>query len=210
MESLKVIEKVASRIAPGRIPTFQDVHVIKALEAIGTKKTVGRKRLSKLLGLGEGATRTLVKHLKIEGLIVTLKSGISLSKFGEKVFSDLKSKISHQVEIPKSPLTVGPFNVAVLVKNVAHAVKYGVEQRDAAIKVGALGATTLVFSDERLKMPGVQEDIFKGIQSIYNMLITNLKPEENDVIVIGSANEKLLAEFGAKAAALELLKTENS
>ena len=210
MESLKVIKKVASRIAPGRIPTFQDVHVIKALEAIGTKKTVGRKRLSKLLGLSEGATRTLVKHLKIEGLIVTLKSGISLSKFGEKVFSDLKSKISHQVEIPKSPLTVGPFNVAVLVKNVAHAVKYGVEQRDAAIKVGALGATTLVFSDERLKMPGVQEDIFKGIQPIYNMLITNLKPEENDVIIIGSANEKLLAEFGAKAAALELLKTENS
>jgi hypothetical protein len=39
------------------------------------------------------------------------------------------------------------------------------------------------------------------------MLISALKPSENDVIIIGSANEKRAAELGAKTAALELLKS---
>jgi len=147
LESLDIIQKAASKIAPGRPPTFAEVHVIKALEIIGSEKTIGRKRLSKLLGIGEGATR------------------------------------------------------------MANPKKHGLEQRDAAIKVGAMGATTLIFRNNRLKMPGVQEDIFERIQPIYYMLKTKLKPKENDVIIIGSANKKLLAEFGAKAAAFELLKT---
>ena len=207
MEALRMIEKVASKIAPGRTPSFIQAHVIKALEAIGAGKGVGRKKLSEILGLGEGATRTLVRHLRNERLIEVSKSGIVLSKFGEKVFSDLKSRISEEIEIPRSSLTIGSFNVAVLVRNAAGSVKYGVEQRDAAIKVGALGATTLVFSRNKLTMLGVSEDIFQKIQPIHDVLISKLKPRENDVIIIGSADEKRAAEFGAKTAALELLKS---
>jgi len=209
LNSLKVIEKVASKIAPGRIPSFTEIHVIKALETIGSEGAIGRKRLSELLGFGEGATRTLVRHLKLEGLIKTSKSGIALSRFGEKVFSELKSRISGGVEIPESPLAVGPFNVAVLIRNVAHLIKYGLEQRDAVVKVGALGATTLIFRRDKLTVPGVREDFLKDTQSIYETLVTKLEPREDDVIIIGSANEKRSAEFGAKAAAYELLKTKN-
>ncbi|MBT0160522.1 hypothetical protein G4O51_11130 [Candidatus Bathyarchaeota archaeon A05DMB-2] len=208
MEALRVIEKVTSKIAPGRAPSFIEVHVIKALETINAKGGVGRTKLSELLGLGVGATRTLVKHLRNEGLIEVSRSGIVLSKFGEKVFSDLRYRISKEIEIPKSPLTVGSFNVAVLIRNAAGSVKYGVEQRDAAIKAGAFGATTLVLSRNKLTMPGVSKDIFQKIQPIHDTLISKLKPTENDVIIIGSANEKRAAEFGAKTAALELLTSE--
>ena len=207
MEALRVIKKVASKIAPGRTPSFIEAHVIKALKAISTGKGVGRTKLSEILGLSEGATRTLVSHLRNEGLIEVSKSGIVLSKFGEKVFSDLRSRMSEEIEIPRSPLTVGSFNVAVLIRNAAGSVKYGVEQRDAAIKVGALGATILVFSHNKLTMPGVSEDIFQKSQSIHDALIAKLKPTENDVIIIGSANEKRTAELGAKTAAFELLKS---
>ena len=61
-----MIEKVASKIAPGRVPSFNEAQVVKALEIIDAYGTVGRIRLSKELGLGEGATRTLLKHLKKE------------------------------------------------------------------------------------------------------------------------------------------------
>ena len=141
-------------------------------------------------------------------MIEVSRSGILLSKFGEKVFSDLRSRISEEIEIPKSPLTVESFNVAVLIRNAAGSVKYGVEQRDTAIKVGALGATTLIFSRNKLTMRGVSKDIFQNIQPIHDTLISRLKPTENDVIIIGSANKKRAAEFGAKAAALELLISE--
>jgi predicted transcriptional regulator len=208
MEALTVIEKVTSKIAPGRAPSFIEVHVIKALEIISAEGCVGRTKLSEVLGLGGGATRTLVRHLRNEGLIEVSRSGIVLSKFGEKVFSDLRYRISKEIEIPKSPLTVGSFNVAVLIRDAAGSVKYGVEQRDAAIKAGAFGATTLVFSRNKLTMPGVSKDIFQNIQPIHDTLISKLNPTENDVIIIGSANEKRAAEFGAKTAALELLTSE--
>lgn len=207
MEALRVIEKVTSKIAPGRAPSFIEVHVIKALETISAEAYVGRTKLSEILGLGEGATRTLLRHLRNEGLIEVSKSGIVLSKPGGKVLSGLRSRISEEIEIQKTPLTVGPFSIAVLVRNAASSVKYGIEQRDAATKVGALGATTLVFRRKKLTMPGVSEDIFQHIQSIHDTLISELKPRENDVIIIGSANEKRVAEFGAKTAAFELLKS---
>lgn len=210
MEAVRVIEKVASKIAPGRAPSFIEVHVIKALETISAGNGVGRIKLSEILGLGGGTIRTLVRHLRNEGMIEVSRSGIVLSKFGEKVFSDLRSRISEEIEIPKSPLTVGSFNVAVLIRNAAGSVRYGVEQRDAAIKVGALGATTLIFRSNELTMPGVSESIFQKIQPIHDLLTSKLKPRENDVIIMGSANEKQLAEFGAKMAAIELLKSEKS
>jgi len=209
VELLAAIERIASKIAPGRTPLFSEAHVIKALEEIEAKAGVGRIKLSQELGLGEGTTRTLIKHLKKENLIKVSRSGIELSEHGKKLFSALRAEISLTIEIPPSPLTIGAFNVAVLVKDMGSAVKYGLEQRDAAIATGAHGATTLIFSENGLTMPGVTEDVFKDVPSIRETLLSQLKPEENDVIIIGSAEDKRLAEFGAKMAAFELLRTRS-
>ncbi len=208
MDRLNLIEKIARKLAPGRAPIFTEVHIVKVLETISVEEAVGRIKLSKTLGLGEGATRTLVKHLRNEGIIEVSRSGIVLSESGRKLLSSLKSKIGGETEVPKSSLTVGSFNVAVLVRDAADAVAYGLEQRDAAIKAGASGATTLMFSHNKLAMPGISEDVFQNIKSIHDMLISKLKPKENDVIIIGSADDRLTAEFGAKAAVLELLKSK--
>ena len=206
---LSIIERVTRKIAPGRAPSFNEAQVVKALEIICAHGTVGRVRLSKELELGEGATRTLLKHLKKEGLIEGSRRGITFSEYGKKLFSNLRSKISEGIDVPNSPLTVGPFNIAVLVRDMAHGVRRGVEQRDTAIKAGALGATTLIFSRSKLVMPSSEEDVFKGISSIYDMLVSKLNPKENDVIIVGSGENKPSAEIGAKMAALELLKFES-
>ena len=207
LELLEVIERVASKIAPGRAPSFTKAHVVKALELISGEKAIGRIRLSKELELGEGSTRTLVKHLKNERIIEISKYGIVLSEYGIKLLSDLRSRISEGIEVPSSLLTVGPFNIAVLVRDAAHRVKKGVEQRDTAIKAGALGATTLIFSRNKLTMPATEEDVFKSIPSIHGMLVSKLDPKENDVIIVGSGENKKNAEIGAKMAALKLLKS---
>jgi hypothetical protein len=148
-----------------------------------------------------------VKHLETEGLIKISRIGIVLSDSGKKLFSNLKSRISKEIEVPESSLTVGSCNAAILVRNAANFMKHGLEQRDAAIKIGALGATTLVFSCGKLNMPGLEEDAFKSDPPMRLELISKLQPRENDVIIIGSANDKLTAEYGAIAAALEALKS---
>jgi predicted transcriptional regulator len=205
---LDVIERVTRKIAPGPAPSFNEGHVVKALETIGEYRSVGRIRLSKELGLGEGATRTLLKHLKNEGITQTSRIGISFSDEGKKLFSDLRSKISEGVEVPSSPITIGAFNLAVLVKDSAEAVGSGMEQRDIAIKSGASGATTLVFSGNKLSMPKCIEDVSESTPELHDKLISKLKPNQSDAIIVGSGETRALAEMGAKMAAIKLLKNK--
>ena len=205
MEALKVLERVAGRVAPGPLPSFLEAHILMALEALSLRP-VGRARLSTILGLGEGVTRTLIRHLKAENLIEVSRIGITLSEYGRRVLRGIRSRVSGGLKVPESPLTVGAANVAVLVKGASEKVRYGMEQRDAAIKVGAKGATTLIFKDGRLVLPGVDEEALQNVEEIYGILKSNLKPEEDDVIIIGSAGDERTAELAAKTAALKLLK----
>ena len=207
MKALEIIAKVAAKIAPGRLPSFAEAHVVMALEDISSMGTVGRLKLSKDLELGEGEARTLVRHLNKERLIEISRSGISLSAAGRKLLSSVRAILSEQVELPSSPLTVGRFNVAVQVKGMKNAVKYGLEQRDAAITAGAKGATTLIFTKNRLIMPRTGEDVSEAGSSV-GALLSKLNLKEGDVVIIGSADERFKAELGVKTAALELLKTK--
>ena len=210
MKPLQVIENAASKIAPGRAPYFIEAHIVKALIIISSQGPVGRVNLAKALGLGEGSIRTLIRHLEKAELIKTSREGILLTGTGKKLTFSVESMISEAVEVPRSALTVGAFNMAILVRSAAGLVGAGLEQRDAAIKVGAQGATTLIFSNSRLTMPLVKEDIFRDAPKVCEKLLSELKPQENDVIVIGSAHYRLAAEFGAIAAALETLKAHRS
>lgn len=209
MSLLDIIEKVTRKIAPGPAPSFNEAHVVKALELIDDYGSVGRIRLSKKLGLGEGTTRTLLKHLKHEGIIQSSRSGISFSEAGKKLFSDLRSKLSKEADVPSSPLTVGSFNIGILVRDSAKAVGSGMEQRDTAIKSGASGATTLVFSSNRLSLPTGEENISESMPELHDKLVSQFKPKENDVIIVGCGENRELAEIGAKMAAIKLLKNNN-
>lgn len=209
MNLLKIIEKVTRKIAPGPAPSFNEAHVVKVLELIDEHGNIGRIRLSKELRLGEGTTRTLLKHLKKEGITKSSRNGISFSEAGNKLFSDLRSKLSDGLEVPSSPLTLGSYNVAVLVRNSADWVGSGMEQRDIAIKSGASGATTLIFSRNRLSLPKGEEDICETMPKLHKKLVTQLNPKENDVIIVGCGENRTTAEIGAKMAAINLLKNNN-
>jgi predicted transcriptional regulator len=206
LESISLIEKIVRRAAPGRSPSFTEAQVLKALELISSGPGVGRKRLGDLLGLNEGVTRTLLRHLRETDLIEVTRRGITLRQEGERLLAALNTFISGGTEVPRSPLTIGPQNFVVLVRGVGQHIRSGVEQRDSALKAGALGATTLVFDGERLTLPGMQELAPKA-EEVYDLLLSRLKPRKGDVIVIGTAEDTLSAELGAKTAALELLKS---
>ena len=75
----------------------------------------------------------------------------------------------------------------VLLKQHSHAIKSGVEQRDAAIKIGAKGATTLLFKQNKFVMPSnTNYDSLQKEPKIAKLLISTLNSEEGDAIIIGS------------------------
>jgi ribosomal protein S25 len=206
---LEMLEKVAGKIARGPAPSFNEAQVVKALEIIGDYGIVGRINLSNKLELGIGTTRTILKHLKKEGLLVSSRHGFAFSERGKKLFRNLRARISEGIEVPNSPLTVGPLVIAVLVRDMAHKVGRGVEQRNTAIRVGASGATTLIFSRNKLIMASKKTHSLKGIPEIEDIIVSKLDPKENDVIIAGSGENRTNAENGAIMASLKLLKSEN-
>jgi hypothetical protein len=81
-------------------------------------------------------------------------------------------------------------------------VKFGCEERDAAIKSGAVGATTLICSNNVLIFPGsyypVDQRVEKALKDKFNI-------SDGDVIIIGTATDTEKAELGAITAGLELI-----
>lgn len=199
----RILEKITGEKVPGPSPTFSVFHMLRAIELIANK-AIGRSKLAEELGVGEGAMRTMINRLKDAGLITTSKLGCTLTSKGLKLWNEYKTVFRRKVGIGKTELTLADYNFAILVKNRGHKVKSGMKQRDAAIMVGAKGATTIMFKGERLIIPSVSDNMAKDFPETANRMVRLLQPEENDVIVVGSADNLVKAEYGALAAAWTL------
>jgi len=200
---IMMLERVASRYAPSRALSFDLVHVFATLQTIGNRGITSRNALCSGLVLGEGTVRTLIKHLKMQGLIETSNIGTKMTVKGKSVYKGLLSAIPAEMSLPKCSIALSRFNYAVLVREFGFAVRLGIEQRDAAIKMGATGATTLLFKENKFVMPANNNDSLKKEQDVRRMLVEKLNPKDGDVIIIGSADsDEKTAELGAKNAAL--------
>jgi len=202
----KLLEGLLKEKAPGPSASFSLFHLIKALELTAKEGPIGRGKLSKRLGTGEGATRTLIDRLKNAELIETSKPGCSLTKKGEKIWNQFQAIFPEKVKLEKSELTLAHYNIAMLIKGGGDKVKTGVEQRDAAILTGAKGATTLIFKNQKLIQPGISENLARDFPTAFNQISRRLKLEDNDAVVVGSADTWEKAEYGALAAAWTLIQ----
>jgi predicted transcriptional regulator len=201
----KLLENLLEEKAPGPFPSFAIYHLIKALELVA-KGHVGRGKLSEELKIGEGATRTLIERLKAAHLVSVSKKGCFLTEKGEKLWSEFESVFPQKISLEKNELVLTKCNIAVLVRGCGDNVRTGVEQRDAAMMVGAKGATTLVFRNKKLTMPNISDDVSHNFPLAFRQITMLVKLKENDVVVIGSADTLIKAEYGAWAAAWTLIK----
>lgn len=203
---INALTKVAKKYAPSRTLSFDVVHIFKTLQLIENNGHASRDLLCEELGLGEGSIKTLIKHLKMNNLIQTSNRGTKMTNRGKAIFLELISSVPAETALPRCSIALGKFNHAVLLKALSFAVRSGIEQRDAAIRMGGTGATTLFFRENKFVMPataGRSPDTLRKEPSIRAVLIEKLKPHEEDVIIIGSADtDRKTAELAAKNAAL--------
>jgi predicted transcriptional regulator len=200
----RLIESLASPKGPGPSTTFSMFHIFYALELVA-EKPIGRNKLAEKLHVGEGAIRTIISRLKDAGLIVTSKEGCTLTGKGLSVWKNFEAAFPKRVEIGKTTLTTSEYNYAFLVKNMGHKVKSGIDQRDAAIMGGARRAVVIVFKNGCLMIESVSNSVEKDFPEAANELLKNLKPEDNDVIIIAGADDLLKAKRGAFAASWVLI-----
>ena len=200
---MRTLQTISSRYAPSRILSFDMAHIFKALQIIEDRGHASRTLLCQELNLGEGAVRTLIKHLKMKELIETSNAGTKMSEEGKRFFAEILSCLPKGCSLPKCSIALGKYNYVVLLKQLSFAIKFGIEQRDSAIKMGALGATTMLFKEGKFVMPDSNYESVKKEPAIHELLMKRLEPVEGDVIIIGSDDiNRQTAELAAKNAAL--------
>ena len=200
----KFMQQIAGKKAPGPSTTFTIFHVFYAVELLAQKR-MGRNKLAEKLNVGDGAVRTIISRLKAAGLIEICKEGCRLTKKGLEIWQRFESIFLKRVEIPKSELSKSEFNFAFLVKNSGQKVGSGIDQRDAAIIAGARKALIIVFKSGHLRIESVSDCIEKQYPLAANLLLKELMPQDNDVIIIASADSPLKAKRGAFAASWSLI-----
>ncbi len=102
-------------------------------------------------------------------------------------------------------MAASEFNFAFLVKNSGEKVESGIDQRDAAIIAGARKALVIVYKNEHLIIESVSDCIEQKYPKAANLILSELNPQDNDVIIIAGAESTLKAKRGAFAASWALV-----
>jgi hypothetical protein len=109
-------------------------------------------------------------------------------------------------EVHAGNITVGEIDFAIRLRGLDSRVSNGIAQRDEAIKVGASGATTLVFRKGLKFTDGF--DVDESDARAARVLRQDFNLKEGDVLIIGCSPEPGLAMDGAFAAAVLTLHSE--
>ncbi len=214
-------------------PTFDYVHVLLSLFLFGENaEGIGRYRLQKELQIGAGTVKSLFNKLKNitefiivpsegelkagelqrRGHVLTQKGFEFLAKVKKKILLLKKADLEYLKDIIIKQEDVKSF--FCLVKKASEKLSYGVEQRDAAIKVNGSGATCLVYDGVNLFFPTKikskdEKDNTKINPKTLNYFKSEIedakvKIEKNDVIIIGSGENYQRARLATLNAALTL------
>lgn len=188
------------------LQNYDKIKRILELFVIWKEKSVGRYALKDMLDLPEGKTRGRLKKLLDEGLIKETKQGAIITKRGEGVLRRLMSSLNIAAMnfMDVGPLKTGHESAVVHVRGKANEIenaKY-THLRDEAVRVGAQGATIIIFSNGKLGVPAVFPDLEMEYRSVTRMLLKGFDLTSGDILIVGSASIKWKALEGALAVAM--------
>jgi len=174
------------------------------LWAIAKEGCLGRYKLVSILELPDGVTRGLLTKLARRGYVRSNKFvGTSLTSKGKNHLRELLSKrrIREIAEVDAGDIGLPRSGAAAHIRDGAALVHSGLEQRDAAIRAGAVGAITMIFQDGKFLLPPDLYDASNENRKITDQLKVRFKPSEGDVLIIASADSRWRAIEGVLRAA---------
>ncbi|MFH1199625.1 MAG: DUF4443 domain-containing protein [Candidatus Micrarchaeota archaeon] len=185
----------------GPRPAFTEADVVRTLWLLG-QSPWGRQRLSSRLGIGEGSMRSLLSIFSKAGFVSVRQTGCSLSPAGQQLYGELSARIRWAQEVEASVLSFNLPAYGICVRQAGQKVRKGIEERDAAVREGASGATVLLARKRRLVFPGTNESVEPMLSE---RLLDASGAMPSDVIILCYAPAKAWSERGAWAAALRLI-----
>lgn len=184
----------------GAAPSFREVHLVRTLLFLSQGKA-GRKSLVKILGVGEGSVRTIIKKLTQDGLILSRPRGHELSAGGRKLVRSYTSLFTPP-EVVDLDISPGKKCGVVVLHRLSDRVTSGLREREIAVKAGADGAVLLKKTGVELKFPCSDISLrdYPKTKAFLNKMMLSPK----DVIVISFSDSEPKAVDGALSIALDL------
>ncbi len=178
---------------------FTDANVYWALHVLSGGKRLGRKRLAEEIGVGEGSMRRIIETLREWDMIQIKQTGITITRSGLGFLDEIPIRV---IDISLGDSVLGEYSQSVLVYGVADKIQNGMQQRDAGIRVGATGCTTVVIRDGKLIIPPDWNIDVERPEIAKSIRATGMT--DKDVVIVGSGNEQRVAMMAALTAAFEL------
>ena len=195
---INTLENIVTRKGSGKVLTFSSPHVLKSIFHLYDERYVSRASLCREIRLGEGAVKTLIRHLKEFGMVDTIRAGTFLTEKGRKFADQFLKAVPHQASLEKCKATRGRHNhTAIIKKRFVQNLGNGMEQRDFAILYGASDSLTLIFEKGRFLFAGDEVQCFAGEPDVQRFLVKELSPDEGDAIIITSSDDRFVAEISA-------------
>jgi hypothetical protein len=179
---------------------FTDSSVYWALHLLSGGKRMGRKKLADSIGVGEGSMRRIIDTLREWEMITIKQTGIMITKSGQGFLNELPMRV---VDVDLGDSVVGKHQQGVMITDVASKIGNGMQQRDAGIRAGAEGCTTLVIRNGALMVPP-DWNVDRNDPERAAKIRKETGITENDVIIVGSSDNEHAAVSAALTAAFEL------
>jgi len=169
---------------------------------------IGRYSLKEMLGLSEreGVVKSMLSDLHRGGYISSGRPGSRLTVKGEKLLEQrLKAHSIIDVKhLSLQPLETGPTSFIVHLRGRAEAIISGMNERDAAVRAGALGATVLTFKNGMLSVPTVYNNLTSKYPDLAKRIYGSFSLADGDALIVASAENRWRALEGVLAAATAL------
>ena len=193
--------KIMDIPAFGPMFRFSDANVYYSLYLLADGKRLGRKKLAELVGVGEGSMRRILEKFRDWNFVNIKQTGISITKAGLNFLDQLPIRL---IEVNLGDSVKGDFSQGVIVYGVSSKIVNGMQQRDAGIKAGAEGCTTIVIRDGKLMIPPDWNMDEQTPELAYKIRKeSGITPD--DAIIVGSGASKIVAIEAALNAAFELI-----
>jgi len=178
-------------------PAFSEAYLIRTLIEIKKNPLIGRKTLSSKIGICEGSMRSLLNHLKDNGMLTATKKGQSITSAGNEITTQFLKFCSFPFKIYLPDMTLDNC-MGIILRNVSEKIKSGIVERDIAIREGCNGAFILLWTNDEFKFPFINTSIldFSVSLEFLNNMARRENLKENDVVVICFAEDYIKAENG--------------
>ncbi len=190
----------------GPKPRLSKIQLFSALYFIGEHAPIGRYDLASQIHENQGVIRGLLERLLEHDLIESSKAGARVTAEGRRVLQAflLGNGVAElrKVEIPS--LVSVRYMYGSHLKRAGSKATRVIEQRDIAVRMGALGAMTILCSKRGLTIPPDNESLTRLYPEAAAILEECFPAKEGDVILLAFAEDEYAALAGVLAVSLSV------